>query len=142
MPDQLDDRIRALVREVVDSAPPVPRFEEIEARSVPFVRRRVARRTRGVIAAIAACVAIALVISGVVLVARNDRPSVQSPAVPPTAAVVGGCAGQVYVTNQGDGTVSVITTATGAVSAPITVGKSPGDVAITPDGKHAYVANP
>ena len=46
-----------------------------------------------------------------------------------------------YVTNYGDGTVSVITTATGAVSAPITVGKNPVVVAITPDGKHAYVAN-
>ena len=45
-----------------------------------------------------------------------------------------------YVDGQGD-TVSVITTATGAVSAPITVGKGPVGVAITPDGKHAYVAN-
>ena len=46
-----------------------------------------------------------------------------------------------YVTNNVDGTVSVITTATGAVSAPITVGNAPIGVAITPDGKHAYVAN-
>ena len=46
-----------------------------------------------------------------------------------------------YVTNFGDGTVSVITTATGAVSPPITVGKLPDGVAITPDGKHAYVTN-
>ena len=37
--------------------------------------------------------------------------------------------------------MSVITTATGAVSAPITVGKSPNGVAITPDGKRAYVTN-
>ena len=37
--------------------------------------------------------------------------------------------------------MSVITTATGAVSAPITVGKNPIGVAITPDGKHAYVTN-
>ena len=53
-----------------------------------------------------------------------------------------GCAGKAYVTNNVDGTVSVITTATGAVSAPITVGKAPTGVAITPDGKHAYVTNP
>ena len=46
-----------------------------------------------------------------------------------------------YVANPGDGTVSVITTATGAVSAPITVGNRPYAVAITPDGKHAYVTN-
>ena len=46
-----------------------------------------------------------------------------------------------YVTHFADGTVSPITTATGAVSAPITVGKGPNQVAITPDGKHAYVTN-
>ena len=37
--------------------------------------------------------------------------------------------------------MSVITTATGAVSAPITVGRGPDAVAFTPDGKHAYVTN-
>jgi YVTN family beta-propeller protein len=37
-----------------------------------------------------------------------------------------------YVANNGDGTVSVITTATGAVSAPITVGKGAAGVAICP----------
>ena len=47
----------------------------------------------------------------------------------------------VYVSNQNDDTVSVIDTATGAVSAPIPVGAKPSGVAITPDGKHAYVAN-
>ena len=46
-----------------------------------------------------------------------------------------------YVTNNADGTVSVITTATGAVSAPITVGSRPIGVAITPDGKQVYVTN-
>jgi YVTN family beta-propeller protein len=35
----------------------------------------------------------------------------------------------------------VITTATGAVSPPITVGTFPNQVAITPDGKRAYVTN-
>jgi YVTN family beta-propeller protein len=37
-----------------------------------------------------------------------------------------------FVTNFADGTVSVITTATGAVSAPITVGKGAAGVAICP----------
>ena len=37
--------------------------------------------------------------------------------------------------------MSVITTATGAVSATIPVGNGPVGLAITPDGKHAYVAN-
>jgi YVTN family beta-propeller protein len=38
----------------------------------------------------------------------------------------------VYVANNGDGSVSVITTATGEVSAPITVGNVPVRVAICP----------
>ena len=37
--------------------------------------------------------------------------------------------------------MSVITLATGDVSATIPVGNIPGAVAITPDGKHAYVPN-
>ena len=46
-----------------------------------------------------------------------------------------------YVTNYDDGTVSVITTATGKVAAPIKVGANPHAVAVAPDGKHAYVTN-
>ena len=55
-----------------------------------------------------------------------------------------------YVANNGSGllnngvpgnTVSVITTATGVVSATVTVGNGPLGVAVTPDGRHVYVAN-
>ncbi len=54
----------------------------------------------------------------------------------------GGCAGQAYVTDANDGTVSVINTATNAaVGLPITVGSLPTAVAITPDGTKAYVTN-
>jgi YVTN family beta-propeller protein len=106
-----------------------------------FARRRVTRRAPVVIA-IAACLTVALVVGGWLLFSgSNDSPSVQTPAGAPTAGAAGGCAGKAYVTNVGDGTVSVITTATGAVSAPITVGKSFGWVAITPDGKHVYLTN-
>jgi YVTN family beta-propeller protein len=48
------------------------------------------------------------------------------------AAAAGGCAGKAYVANERDGTVSVISTATDAVSAPITVGKGATGVAICP----------
>ena len=48
--------------------------------------------------------------------------------------------GHAYVPGV-DGTVSVITTATGEVSATIPVGNIPGAVAFTPDGKYAYVTN-
>jgi YVTN family beta-propeller protein len=48
-----------------------------------------------------------------------------------------------YVTNQGDGTVSVIDTATNppSVVATVTVGSDPVGVGVTPDGKHVYVTN-
>jgi YVTN family beta-propeller protein len=64
---------------------------------------------------------------------------VATSAAPADAA--GECAGMAYVANSGDNTVSVITTATGVVSAPIHVGKGPDGVAVTPDGRHVYVAN-
>ena len=47
-----------------------------------------------------------------------------------------------YVTNEDlAGTVSVIDTATNMVVATIPVGEYPFGIAVTPDGKHAYVAN-
>ncbi|MFZ3328855.1 MAG: hypothetical protein WA231_24625, partial [Methylocella sp.] len=44
-----------------------------------------------------------------------------------------------YVTNFNASTVSVIATATNTVMATVPVGMSPNGVAVTPDGKHAYV---
>ena len=46
-----------------------------------------------------------------------------------------------YVANGGDGTVSVITVATGDVVDTITVGDYPSSVAFSPSGEKAYVAN-
>ena len=134
-----------------NGSPPIVRH-----RSLPSRRRQatsswcVGARTRRapVVVAIAACVAVALVIGGTLLLADKDnRPSVHAPVGTPTTAAgagtAGGCAGKAYVINQDDATVSVITTATGAVSPPITTGlNNPGGVAITPDGKQVYVTNP
>ena len=48
----------------------------------------------------------------------------------------------VYVTNQGGGTATTINTATNATQGTaIVVGASPTGIAITPDGRAAYVAN-
>lgn len=46
-----------------------------------------------------------------------------------------------YVTNNGDGTVSIIDTASNTVVGTITVGSGPFGIDVTPDGKFAYVAN-
>jgi YVTN family beta-propeller protein len=46
-----------------------------------------------------------------------------------------------YVTNDGSSSVSVINTASNAVTATVAVGIFPQGVAITPDGTRAYVTN-
>jgi phospholipase C len=48
---------------------------------------------------------------------------------------------QLYVTNSGANTVSVIDSATNLVTSHITVGLYPHGVAVSPDGSRAYVAN-
>jgi YVTN family beta-propeller protein len=48
---------------------------------------------------------------------------------------------KVYVANMGDGTVSVINTATSMVVATIPVGTNPEGVAVSPDGSKVYVTN-
>ncbi len=47
-----------------------------------------------------------------------------------------------YVTNQGDDSVSVVDTATGAVVQTVGVGAKPAGVAVASDGRHVYVTNP
>jgi YVTN family beta-propeller protein len=46
-----------------------------------------------------------------------------------------------YVTNEGSGSVSVISTATDKVTASVTLGSLPYAVAITPNGEYIYVTN-
>ncbi len=46
-----------------------------------------------------------------------------------------------YVTNEGSGTVSVISTLTNIVETTITVGSNPWGVTLTPNGEYAYVTN-
>ena len=48
----------------------------------------------------------------------------------------------VYVTNAGDGTVSVIDAATNTVTATIPVGAYPDGVAVDPAAGTVYVTNP
>ena len=46
-----------------------------------------------------------------------------------------------YIANFVDGTVTAIDPRTRAFSAPIAVGRSPGGLALSPDGRHVYIAN-
>ena len=61
----------------------------------------------------------------IVVVALSGSGILVATSAMPAAAAASGCAGSAYVTNILGGTVSVINTATGAVSAPITVSKNP-----------------
>jgi len=49
--------------------------------------------------------------------------------------------GNVYVTNAGDNSVTVIRTSDNTVETTIPVSNWPWDVAVTPDGNYAYVTN-
>src|ERR1700736_2597858 len=56
------------------------------------------------------------------------------------------CDGQIevsaYISNAGSNSVSVIDTETNTVvGSPLTVGSQPAGIAVTPDGKYAYVTN-
>ena len=46
-----------------------------------------------------------------------------------------------YVTNSGDGTVSVMDTTTNKVVRTISVGSGPSSIAVNPDGRYVYVLN-
>ena len=59
----------------------------------------------------------------------------------PARAAAAGTAGRVYVSNQGDGTVSVIDPTTNFVVATINVGGTPYGVTVRPGGTQVWVAN-
>ena len=63
-------------------------------------------------------VAVCRKLVAMVVVALSGSGILVATSAAPGAAAAGGCAGTAYVTNYLDGTVSVITTATGAVSPP------------------------
>ena len=135
--DEIEDQLQRLAAHRAAQVPPFSTSTSDEL----VVRRRVRRRTP-VLVAIAACITVALVISGLVFLSNgDDTRSVETPAGPTAVDAAQGCAGKAYVNNQADDTVSVITMATGAVSEPIAVGDNPAAVSMAPDGKHVYVTN-
>jgi len=69
--------------------------------------------------------------------AGTSAPGIVTISIGPAAGV----AANAYVANYGDGTVSVINTGSGLVTATIPVGGQPDAVVATPDGTKAYVGN-
>ena len=125
----MDGRLRDLL-EVAAGEPP-------HRVSVEAVRRRVVRR-RALewVAGAAAVTAIAVVVPLIPGVFGH-------PSRPPA---MGGRAPTVYVASfgrrgAGPGTVIPISTITNRPGTPIPVGRAPRGIAITPDGKTAYVVN-
>src|ERR1700689_5044465 len=68
------------------------------------------------------------------------RPAVSRNQVGPSAPAPGSSP-TVYVADFGSDTVTPISTATNTAGPPITVGNSPYNLAITPDGKTVYVGD-
>ena len=72
---------------------------------------------------------------------QGRRPDLDLVGSAPTGVAITPDGKHVYVANNTDGTVSVITTATGAVSGTITLDAIPNGLAIAPHGTQVYVAN-
>ncbi len=122
--DEVEPELRELLRAAFGEPP--------HQVTVAAVRRRVARR-RAVeamagAAAVAAVISIAVPALGGVFGSHGPGASRAHRAI-------------AYVANAGSGTVTPIRTATNTPLPPIKVGRGPDFIAITPDGKSAYVAN-
>jgi phospholipase C len=81
---------------------------------------------------------------GIAIVDRSTRTlasAVSAGTNSPFAAAATPDGSEVWVTESGGNTVSVIDTSTNAVTATVVVGIYPQGIAITPDGTTAYVAN-
>src|SRR6478735_9483793 len=99
---ELEDRLERLAEHRAAQIPTfsMPSTDELA------VRRGVLRRNRLVVA-VAACLAIALVIGGLLIFSqKSNGPTVETPAVTHPSTADGGCTGTAYVTNSLDGTVS------------------------------------
>ncbi len=117
------------------------------ARDTPRKRQagRSARRLRW----IAALTVVVLTLLAIFFVPRLlsgpaafTREATVAVGLEPTAVAISPDGGRAYVTNNSDGTVSVIDTATGTpIGQPIPVGEQPQDLVASPDGRRVYVTN-
>ena len=71
----------------------------------------------------------------------SNAAGTSAPAIVTVSIGSSGSSAKAYVANYGDGTVSVIDTGTGVVTATVQVGATPDAVVVTPDGAKAYVSN-
>jgi YVTN family beta-propeller protein len=122
------------LRELLDSAltrePPMGPVARNSLQAGIRIRRR--SRALGAAGSAAAVAVIAVAIPAATGVPGN-RAAVPVAGIPPGPVV--------YAVNKISGTVTPIETATGVPGRPISVGFRPRVIAITPDGKTAYVIN-
>ncbi len=78
-------------------------------------------------------------LAALLVIAATSAGSLATAAVLAPSATAAGESGTVYVTNQAEGTVTPIDESSGATGTAIPVGASPVGIAVTPDGKNAYV---
>jgi YVTN family beta-propeller protein len=121
--------LRDLLRRLGDTQQPPAAVNLALARARG--RRRLRRRQAGITATALAAVAVPALLGTTLS---------HGPAAPQTAR--GPARGPIaYVTNLLSGTVTPIRTATNTALPPVKVGRGPVAIAITPDGKTAYVVN-
>lgn len=128
-----DASLRDLLNGALAGEPPIGQVAQNSLRAGLRLRRR--RRVRAAAGTVAVVAAAAVIPAGTGAVGRLFGPAGR-PATPVVYVLV-----QHGQSGSGTGTVIPISTATGKPGKPITVGPNPDFIAITPDGRTAYVAS-
>jgi DNA-binding beta-propeller fold protein YncE len=125
--------LRGVLERALVGEPPIGPVTRNSLQAGIKLRRR--RRARGAAGSVAVVAVIAVAIPAVTGAFGSTSPvrrtGVQQAARGPT----------VYVANGSTDTVTPITTASNTPGKPVKVGNEPWVIAITPDGKTAYVAS-
>jgi len=122
--DEMERQLRDLLQAAFGEPPHQVTVAAVRRR---VVRRRAMEAVAGT-AAVAAVIAAAVPALGGIFGSHGPGASLAHRAI-------------AYVANAGSGTVTPIRTATNTALPPIKAGDNPDFIAITPDGKTAYVAN-
>jgi DNA-binding beta-propeller fold protein YncE len=131
--------VRRLLATAIGDEPPIGPVARNSMRAGIRLRRRMrVRRAAGGAAAVAVVAAAIPAASGAFENAPAGPRTAATPSVPRVPAVPTGTA---YVISSGAGTVTPIDLATNTAGEPIDVSGEPIAMAVTPDGKTAYVAS-
>lgn len=104
------------------------------------------RHRQSIVGIVGLSLVLLVIIIVFIVIESQSSPSLrQAASVPvgqqPWGVAVAPDGGQLYITNEGSNSVSVIDTKTNTVTATVTVGHNPRGIVVAPDGRRVFVAN-